>query len=64
MFSDVSRVCDEMDVNIESVNGRVDKDGRMRLMLSLSIRDINQVEQIMSKMRKIPDVISTYRSGV
>jgi guanosine-3',5'-bis(diphosphate) 3'-pyrophosphohydrolase len=64
MFSDVSRVCDEMDVNIESVNGRVDKDGRMRLMLSLSIRDIKQVEQIMSKMRKIPDVISTYRSGV
>ncbi|MFC2661781.1 MAG: RelA/SpoT family protein [Eubacterium sp.] len=64
MFSDVSRVCDEMDVNIESVNGRVDKDGRMRLMLSLSIRDINQVERIMGKMRKIPDVISTYRSGV
>ncbi|MCH4007390.1 MAG: bifunctional (p)ppGpp synthetase/guanosine-3',5'-bis(diphosphate) 3'-pyrophosphohydrolase [Eubacterium sp.] len=64
MFSDVSRVCDEMDVNIERVNGRVDKDGRMRLMLSLSIRDINQVEKIMGKMRKIPDVISTYRSGV
>jgi (p)ppGpp synthase/HD superfamily hydrolase len=42
----------------------VDKDGRMRLMLSLSIRDINQVEKIMGKMRKIPDVISTYRSGV
>ena len=45
MFSDVSRVCDEMDVNIESVNGRVDKDGRMRLMLSLSIRDITRLNR-------------------
>lgn len=64
MFSDISRVCDEMDVNIESVNGKVDKDGRMRLTLTLSIKDTNQVERIMAKMRKIPDVISTYRSGV
>lgn len=63
MFSDISRVCDEMDVNIESVNGKVDKDGRMRLTLSLSIKDTDQVERIMAKMRKIPDVISTYRSG-
>ena len=64
MFSDISRVCDEMDVNIESVNGKVDKEGRMRLTLTLSIKDTNQVERIMAKMRKIPDVISTYRSGV
>lgn len=63
MFSDISRVCDEMDVNIESVNGKVDKEGRMRLTLSLSIKDTDQVERIMAKMRKIPDVISTYRSG-
>lgn len=64
MFSDVSRVCDEMDVNIESVNGRVDKDGRMRLTLSLTIKDTDQVESVMRKMRKIPDVINAFRSGV
>lgn len=63
MFSEVSRVCDEMDVNIESVNGRMDKDGHMRLMLSLTIRNTEQVERIMSKMRKIPDVIDAYRTG-
>ncbi len=61
MFSDISRACEDMDIHISGVNGRVEKDGDLRLIITLAIDSTHQMERILRVLRNIEDVKQVYR---
>lgn len=62
MLTDVMMVPSESKTNISSVNARVNKNKTATITLSLEIRSLTQLENIMTKMRRIKDVFSVYRA--
>ncbi len=62
LLSDISKVCDEMDIAIEGLNGRVQKDGKVRIILTLSIVNTEEMQRVLRALRSIPSVMNVYRS--
>ena len=62
LLSEVSRVCDEMDIAIEGLNGKVEKDGLLHLILTLSIVSTDQMQHVFRTLKNIPGVSSVYRA--
>ena len=61
MFSSVSKVCEDMNVQIAGLNARAMKDGSVRIDLRLSIHDKDQVEKICRSCKGIPGILEAYR---
>jgi GTP pyrophosphokinase len=62
LLSDISRCCDEMDINIEGITGKISKDDKLRLSLILSIYNTDQMEKVFRTLRNIESVRSVYRA--
>ena len=62
LMAEISRACDEMDVNIEGLNGKTSSDGMLRLELTLSITGTDQIGKITRTLREIPGVENFYRT--
>lgn len=62
IFSDISRACENLDINIEGVNAKSDKDDRVRITLTLSITSTQQMQKVQRTLRNVPGVTSVYRS--
>jgi GTP pyrophosphokinase len=63
LFSDISRKCVDMDVNIAGVNLKTDNDdGTAQILLTLSIKDTTQMEKILRTLRQIESVTDVYRA--
>lgn len=52
LLSDISRVCDDMDVNITGVNARSDKDRVVTITMTLSISNTAQMQKILRSAEK------------
>ena len=63
LLSDISRTCDELDVEIEGLNGKRTKDGGIRIVLTLSITGTNQMQKVMRSLKNISGVIEVYRQS-
>ncbi len=63
LFSDVSKVCDDMDINLSSVHAVADNNGMSTLNLMLQISNIGDVEKAIGRFRQIKDVIDVYRTN-
>ena len=63
LFSDVSKVCDDMDINLTGVHAQVDGDGVSTLNLLLQINNTGDIEKIIGRFRQIKDVIDVYRTN-
>ncbi len=63
LLSDISRTCDELDVEIEGLNGKRTKDGGIRIILTLSITGTNQMQKVMRALKNINGVIEVYRQS-
>jgi len=64
LLSDISRVCDDMDVNITGVNARSDKDRVVTITMTLSISNTAQMEKILRSLRSVQGVTDVYRAAV
>lgn len=64
LLSDISRVCDDMDVNITGVNARSDKDRVVTITMTLSISNTAQMQKILRSLRSVQGVTDVYRSAV
>ncbi len=64
LLSDISRICDDMDVNITGVNARTDKDGVVTITMTLSISNTAQMEKILRSLRSVQGVTDVYRAAV
>ena len=64
LFSDISRVCLEMDVNISGVNFKTNPDGTASISLTLTVSGRNQMEKILRNLRQVESVLDVYRARV
>ncbi|MDR1495804.1 MAG: bifunctional (p)ppGpp synthetase/guanosine-3',5'-bis(diphosphate) 3'-pyrophosphohydrolase [Clostridiales Family XIII bacterium] len=62
LFSDISRKCADMDVNISGAKLSTDEDGIARTQLTLSISGKQQMEKVLRSLRQIESVREVYRA--
>lgn len=62
LFSDLSRVCEDMDVHITGVNAKSSKDQATTITMTLSISNTAQMEKIFRSLRNVFGVIDVYRA--
>ncbi len=63
LFADVSKACEEMDINITSVNAKTDKDGVTNMTLTLSISNTAHIVKILNRFSQIKSVSQVYRTN-
>ena len=64
LFSDISRVCEDMDVRITGVNAKSGKDGIVTITMTLSLTDTGQMEKVVRRLRTVPGVTDAYRANL
>ena len=63
LFADVSKICEDMDININSANAKADSTGLCTMNFILSLSNTSSVEKIMTRFRQIKGVIDVYRTN-
>lgn len=64
LFSDISRVCEDMDVHITGVNAKSDSDGYVNITMTVSLTDTGQLENIIRKLRSVAGVTDAFRANL
>ncbi|HZK61626.1 MAG TPA: bifunctional (p)ppGpp synthetase/guanosine-3',5'-bis(diphosphate) 3'-pyrophosphohydrolase [Anaerovoracaceae bacterium] len=62
LFSDLSRVCEDMDVHITGVNAKSSKEQVVTIIMSLSISNKSQMEKIFRSFKNVPGVTDVFRT--
>jgi GTP pyrophosphokinase len=62
LFSDVSKVCVDMDININGLNLKTDKDKVCTMDLTLSINNTGDIVKVMARMKQVKGVVEVYRT--
>ena len=62
MISNISKICEDMDVHIAGLNAKANKDGTIKINLTLSIQDKNQIEKICRSLKGVSGIMEAYRS--
>jgi len=62
LFSDISKVCEDMDVHISGVNAKEAKDGSVNITLTLSISSTQQMQKVLRTLRNVQGVFNVYRA--
>ncbi|MCQ2566276.1 MAG: bifunctional (p)ppGpp synthetase/guanosine-3',5'-bis(diphosphate) 3'-pyrophosphohydrolase [Clostridia bacterium] len=63
LLAECSKICEQMDININGVNLRTDQDNIVSVTFTLAILNLDDVEKIMAKMRTVPGVVDVYRGS-
>lgn len=63
MLSDISKVCDDMEVNLTGVNAKTDADGMCSITITLGIRNTGDIDKMISRLKQIKDVSEVYRTS-
>ncbi len=63
VLSEILMLASEAKINVSSVNAKTHKTKMATIYLSLEIASLSQLENIMSKMRKVKDVYSVQRAA-
>ncbi len=64
LFSDISRVCEDMDVRIAGVNAKSGKDSFANITMTLSLTDTSQLEKVLRGLKTVPGVVDAYRANL
>jgi len=64
LLSDISRKCEELDLNIERLNGKKGRDERIRIVLTLTITGTQQMQRVLRSLRSVPGVNRVYRPSL
>ena len=62
ILSDVSKVCENMDVHLSGVNARADDDGNLNMTIQLSISSTQEMDRILRSLRNIQGVSHVFRA--
>lgn len=62
MISSISKICEDMDVNIFGLNAKANKDETVKINLILSIQDKTQMEKICRSLKNVPGIMEAYRT--
>ncbi len=64
LFSDLSRVCEDMDVHITGVNAKSAKDKVVNITMTLSISNTGQIEKVLRALKNVDGVSEVYRGSI
>ncbi len=64
MFSNISKICEDMDVPISGLNAKAEKDETIKINLTLSIKDKNQIDKICRSLKSLPGILEAYRAKI
>lgn len=62
ILSDISRVCEDMDIHLSGVNAKSGKDGCLNMTITLSISSTQEMQKVLRNLRLIDGVIQVYRA--
>ncbi|MDO4552235.1 MAG: bifunctional (p)ppGpp synthetase/guanosine-3',5'-bis(diphosphate) 3'-pyrophosphohydrolase [Bacillota bacterium] len=62
LFSDISRVCEDMDVNISAVHAKSAGDNVANVSLTVLISNTGQMERVLQRLRQVTGVADVYRA--
>ena len=62
MLSDISRVCEDMDIHLSGVNAKSGKDGSLTMTITLSISSTQEMQKVLRNLRNIEGVLAVYRA--
>ncbi|MGI6765647.1 MAG: RelA/SpoT family protein [Lentihominibacter sp.] len=63
MLSNISKVCEDMDVHIAGVMARANKDDTIQIDLTLTVRNKEQIDKLCRSFKGIPGIIEAYRNS-
>ena len=61
MISSISKICEDLDVTILGLNAKANKDETVKIDLTLSIKDREQVEKICRSLKGVQGILEAYR---
>lgn len=64
LFSDLSRICEDMDVHITGVNAKSAKDQVVSITMTISITSTIQMEKVLRQLGAVAGVADVYRASV
>ena len=62
MLSSISKICEDMDVHISGLNAKSNTDETVKINLTLSIKNKEQMEKICRSLKGIPGILEAYRA--
>ena len=62
MLSDISRVCEDMDIHLSGVNAKSGRDGSLTMTITLSISSTQEMQKVQRSLRNIEGVLQVYRA--
>ena len=62
LLSDISRLCENMDINITGIHSQGAKEGIVNILLTVSINSTSHMEKMLVSMRAIPGIADVYRA--
>ena len=62
LLSDISKVCDDLDIDISGVNAKSNKDGQANITLTLSISSTQEMQKVLRSIRNVEGVLNVYRA--
>lgn len=62
ILSDISKVCDDLNINLSGVNAKTGKDGSVQMIITLSISSIQEMQKVMRNFRNIEGITNVYRA--
>ncbi len=62
LFSELSRVCEDMDVHIAGVNAKSSREQAVTITMTLSISNKSQMEKILRSLKNVQGVNDVYRA--
>lgn len=62
MFSDISKVCEDMDVRLVGVNMKPDDSEYVNVSITVAITGTHQIQRLLIALRNIPDIDKVYRA--
>ena len=62
VLSDISRVCEDLDVHLSGVNAKTGKDGSLNMTITLSISSTQEMQKVLRLLRNIDGIQHVYRA--
>lgn len=62
MLSNISKICEDMDVHISGLHASAKKDETIEIDLTLSIQDKSQIEKICRSLKSVQGILEAYRA--
>lgn len=63
LFSDLSKLCEDMDVKISGVNAKSGNENIATITMTIALSNTGQLEKVMNQMSQIKGVIDVYRQN-